>query len=180
MASLAHLLPGFNAFEEPEDDDFGAIPAGDYVAIAIGSGMKPTKNGQGQFLEVVFEVLDGQYKGRKLWARLNLVNANETAVKIARGEWGQICRAVGLANPADSSEVHNKPLIINVEVVPGQKREQNEIKKYHALNGAPGQAPAPAQQPVYQQAPVQQQPVYQQQPVAQAAAPAGGTKAPWQ
>lgn len=205
MASLAHLLPGFNAFEEPEDDDFGVIPAADYVVIAIGSGMKPTKNGQGQFLEVVFEVLDGQYKGRKLWSRLNLVNANEQAVKIARREWAQLCRAVGIPNPQDSSEVHNKPLIVTVKVVAGQKREQNEIDKYHPLNGAPGQAPAPAQQPVYQQAPVQQQPVYQQQPqaqgfaappagqpvhqaqpvyqqqpVAQAAAPAGATKAPWQ
>lgn len=192
MASLAHMLPGFNAFEEPKDDDFGVIPAGDYVAVAIGSGMKPTKNGQGQYLEVIFEVIDGQYKGRKLWSRLNLVNANETAVKIARGEWAQICRAVGLANPADSSEVHNKPLTISVEVVPGQKREQNEIKKYHALNGAPGQAPAPVAQPAYHQAaqqpPVQQQqqPVYQQQPVQQPVqqqpvyqAPAAGGTPPW-
>lgn len=181
MASLAHMLPGFNAYEET-DDDFGAIPKGDYVVVVVGSGMKPTKAGTGQYLEVVMEVIDGQYKGRSLWGRLNLVNPSETATKIARKEWAQICRAVGIASPADSSEVHNKPMIASVKVVPGTTKEQNEIEKYSALTGVPGQQ-APAQPAQVYQAPAQPAPVYQQpaqQPVYQAPAQAAPAKAPWQ
>ena len=37
---------------------------------------QPTKNGGGSYLQLTFQVLDGPYKGRLLWARLNLTNSN--------------------------------------------------------------------------------------------------------
>lgn len=140
MASLA----GFNA-DEHQDEDFGVIPADRYVAVATASAMKPTKDGQGQYLEFTFEVIDGPYKGRKVWSRMNLINKNQTAVSIANRELANLCRAIGIIKPNDSSELHNKPIFVNVEVVPGQKREQNEIKSFESINAqAPAAAPAPA------------------------------------
>lgn len=149
MANLA----GFDASQVPEQQEFSALPEGQYVVIATASEMKPTKSGNGQFLQFTFEVLDGQQKGRKLWARLNLVNPNQTAVDIAQRELGAICRAVGVIKPSDSAELHNKPMLITVAVeIDDRKRESNIIKKYEAVGPgasvaaptASGGAPAPA------------------------------------
>ena len=56
-----------------------------------------------------------EFKGRNLWARLNLDNPNEIAVKIARAELSALCRAVGVLEPKDSVELHNLPLVISVK-----------------------------------------------------------------
>lgn len=148
MANLA----GFDASQVPEQQEFTALPEGQYVVIATASEMKPTKNGQGQFLQFTFEVVDGPMKGRKLWARLNLVNANATAVDIAKRELGAICRAVNIIKPSDSAELHNKPMLVTVAVeIDDRKRENNTIKKYEPVGGgvaaggfSPASAPAPA------------------------------------
>lgn len=161
MASLA----GFDASQVPEQEDFEAIPPADYVAIATASEMKPTKNGKGQYLQVTFEVLDGAFKGRKLWARMNLVNENTKAQDIAQRELGALCRAVGVLKPNDSAELHNKPLTLTVDTELNDKgKEQNVVKKYTALNGQ-----APVVNTAFASAPA----------TAPAAAPAAAAKAPW-
>jgi hypothetical protein len=78
-------LDGFNAHEVEPTASFEAIPAGKYLAAITDSEMKPTKNGSGSYLQLTFTILEGEYKGRVVWARLNLVNPNQTAVKIAQG-----------------------------------------------------------------------------------------------
>ena len=148
---MANLI-GFDASQVPEQESFSALPSGQYVAIATASEEKVTKAGTGKYLQIVFEVMDGPCKGRKLWARLNLWNPNQTAKDIAQRELGAICRAVGVIRPNDSSELHSKPLLITVDVeLDDRQRENNVIKKYEALNGgAPAAAPAvgvPAQAP---------------------------------
>ena len=142
MANLA----GFDASQVPEQQEFSALPEGQYVVIATASEMKPTKSGTGQFLQFTFEVLDGPQKGRKLWARLNLVNPSQTAVDIAQRELGAICRAVNVIKPSDSAELHNKPMLITVAVeIDDRKRESNIIKKYEPVSaGAAATAAAPA------------------------------------
>lgn len=166
-------LNGFDASQVPEQMEFTALPEGQYVVIATASEMKPTKNGQGQFLQFTFEVLDGPQKGRKVWARLNLVNGNQTAVDIAQRELGAICRAVGIIKPNDSAELHNRPLLITVAVeVDDRKREGNVIKKYEAVN-AGGAAP------VGNAAPAGAAPWGAPQQAVQPAAAAAPAAAPW-
>lgn len=139
-------LTGFDASQVPEKQEFSALPEGQYVVIATASEMKPTKNGNGQYLQFSFEVLDGPQKGRKLWARMNLVNQNQTAVDIAQRELGALCRAVGVIKPNDSAELHNKPLLATVGVeVDDRKRESNVIKKYEPIGGTVGMQQAQAQ-----------------------------------
>ncbi len=132
---MANLM-GFDATQVPDQQEFTALPEGQYVAIATASEMKPTKSGTGEYLQITFEVLDGPQKGRKLWARLNLKNPNQTAVDIAQRELGAICKAVGVLRPRDSTELHNKPLLLTVGVeVDDRKRENNTIKKYAPVSG---------------------------------------------
>jgi hypothetical protein len=138
-------LNGFDAATVDPATDFEAIPAGKYLAVITESEMKPTKKGDGQYLELTFQILDGPHKNRNLWARLNLDNRSEQAVQIARGELSAICRAVGVLAPKDSVELHNLPLSITVKC---KKREDtgdltNEIKGYsrkESISGTPQQA----------------------------------------
>ena len=122
----------FDANTVEPSTGFDPIPAGKYPAVIVESNMKPTKNGNGQYLELTFEIIDGDFKGRKVWARLNLENQNSTAVQIARSELSAICRAVGVMQPQDSIELHNLPLIITVRCKKNPETDEitNEIKGY--------------------------------------------------
>jgi hypothetical protein len=139
-------LQGFNANDVEPATDFEAIPAGKYLAVITESEVKPNKSGTGSYLQLTFQVIEGEYKNRFLWARLNLDNPNATAVKIARAELSAICRAVGVMAPSDSVELHDLPLVISVKC---KKRADtgeitNEIKGYakkEAAAGRPTQAP---------------------------------------
>lgn len=134
-------LNGFNANNVDPAVDFEAIPANKYLAIITASEMKDTRAGTGQFLELTFQIVDGEYKGRLLWARLNLDNPSEVAVKIAQAELSGICRAVGVMQPRDSAELHNLPLVITVKVVKRQDNGElgNKIRGYAKKEAASGQ-----------------------------------------
>ena len=138
-------LNGFNATEVEPTTSFEPLPAGKYLAAITESEMKPTKSGSGSYLQLTFMILEGEYKNRILWARLNLHNPNATAVKIARSELSAICHAVGVMQPRDSVDLHNLPLVITVKL---KKRDDtgeltNEIKGYARKDaaGANGQQP---------------------------------------
>ncbi len=138
-------LQGFDANQVEPTTDFEPIPAGKYVAVITDSEMKPTKAGTGHYLQLTFQIIEGPYKNRFLWARLNLDNPNATAVQIARAELSAICRAVGVMAPKDSTELHDLPLVIHVRC---KKRNDtgditNEIKGYskrESTTGRPQQA----------------------------------------
>ena len=134
-------LGNFNAHEVDPTTEFDPVPAGKYLALIAESEIKPTKNNNGSYLQLTFEVLEGEYKGRKLWARLNLDNPNETAVKIARAELSSICRAVNVMQPGDSVELHNLPLVITVKCKkrPDTDEIDNVIAKYESKQAAAGQ-----------------------------------------
>nr|DAG83136.1 MAG TPA: Protein of unknown function (DUF669) [Caudoviricetes sp.] len=107
--------------------------------------MKDTRSGNGRYLRLEFEIVDGEYKGRKVWTRLNLENSNPEAVKYARADLAAICRAVGVLHPADSVELHNLPLQITVKCRRNQDDEMtNEVKSFAPV---PAAAPAPAATP---------------------------------
>lgn len=141
-------LNGFNANAVEPNADFDPIPAGKYVAVITGSEMKPTKAGNGSFLELTFQVVEGEFKGRLLWARLNLDNPNPLTVKIARGELSALCRAVGIMEPKDSCELHNLPLVISVRQKTDADGEvRNEIRGYLKRETANGAKPSQAANP---------------------------------
>jgi hypothetical protein len=125
-------LRGFDANNVEPSGDFDPIPAGKYLAVITESEMKPTKAGTGHYLQLTFQIIEGPFQNRLLWARLNLDNPNDTTRKIAQGELSAICRAVGVLAPNDSVELHNLPLVIHVRC---KKRNDtgeivNEVKGY--------------------------------------------------
>ena len=67
-------LSGFNAADVEPNEGFTPLPAGEYQAIISESEMKPTKDGQGKYLQLKLQILNGQHQNRTLFDRLNLVN----------------------------------------------------------------------------------------------------------
>ena len=59
---------------------FEAIPAGKYIAVITASDMKDTRSGNGRYLQLEFEITEGEYAGRKVWTRLNVEHPNTEAV----------------------------------------------------------------------------------------------------
>lgn len=127
-------LSGFNANEVDPNEGFDAVPAGEYPAIIIASELKATKAGTGNFLLLELQILRGKYQNRKLWDRLNLKNPNATAVQIGKGTLSAICRAVGVMEPKDSAELHNKPLLVKVAVKQFDGEDRNEVKGYKPMS----------------------------------------------
>ena len=145
----------FNAEEIEPSSSFDPIPAGWYKAIISNSEMKPTRDGYGEYLSLTLQIIEGQYENRLVFARLNLKNANDKAVDIARKDLAAICRAVGVMSPQSSEELHDKPLMIKVKVraASGDYEASNDIGGYKAVEGA-NLTPAPkTQTPVTPSAP---------------------------
>ena len=138
-------LGNFDANQVEPAVAFDPIPAGKYLAAIVNSEMKATKSGTGNYLELTFQVLEGEFKGRQLWVRLNLDNPKPQAVKFARAELSAICRAVGVMSPGDSTDLHNLPMIITVRCKkrPDTDEISNEVRGYakrEAASGKPQQA----------------------------------------
>ena len=133
----------FNANEVEPSVGFEAIPAGKYQAVIVDSDMKPNKAGTGEYLQLEFEVIEGEFKGRKLWTRLNLHNPNPDAVRMAQADLSAICHAVNVIHPGDSVELHNLPLTITVKCRKTPDGDiVNDIKGYAPKETAVAATPA--------------------------------------
>jgi hypothetical protein len=135
----------FDANNVEPSESFGVLPEGKYLCMAVASEIKPTKSGTGEYLEITFEVLDGQGKGRKVWERLNIRNANKKAEEISQRQLSALCRAVGVLNLQDSDQLHNLPVVLDIEI---EQREgyspQNRVKGYNASGSSAPVASSPA------------------------------------
>jgi hypothetical protein len=138
----------FNAAEvAPDAGRADPIPAGWYIAAMEKSELKPTKDGTGSLLACTFGVLDGQYKGRKVFFNFNLRNANPQAQEIAYKQFSAVCHAIGHLMVGDTAELHNRPLKIRVKVRPAdaQYEAANDITAFKNVNEPTGDAPTAPQ-----------------------------------
>ncbi|QIG68932.1 DUF669 domain-containing NTP-binding protein [Rhizobium phage RHph_Y55] len=171
----------FNASTVKPNVALEAIPSGLYPVIITNTQEKPTKNGQGSYIEVEMTVQGGEFANRKIFDRLNIRNNNQTAVDIAYATLSAICHVTGVLNMTDTVQLHGRPFQAVVSKIPRDDRPDqmtNEVKGYKDVNGNDpgfsGTVANPSAQPGWAQpAAQQQQPVqHQQPPQTQPAAPA--------
>ena len=74
----------FNASEVEPSQEFQPLPEGKYEAVISDSDVKSTRNGSGRYVQLEFEVVSGEHKGRKVWGRYNIENPSADAVRIGR------------------------------------------------------------------------------------------------
>ena len=135
------LLPSVFVPEETEDMEFKPLKAGWYPAELVKSELKSTKDKKGKYLSFQFKVTEDangeSSEGRFVFTNLNIVNSNETAVKIAHSDLKAICEAVGHKGELeDTVDLHNIPLMIKVSYKPETPDwpAKNEIKGYKAYD----------------------------------------------
>jgi hypothetical protein len=132
----------------PISNDFEPIPTGNYLMELAQSEVKPTKpkpgRNPGERLACTFVIVeDGPYKNRKIFSGFNLVNDNEEAVKISRGQLSALVRACGKIGVGDSEELHGIPFIGHVKLKPasGQYDDSNEVNGFKPADGTAPQQP---------------------------------------
>ena len=103
---MARFDTSFDATSVEPTTAHELLPAGKYRAQIVESEMRVTKNGMGQFLWLMLDILEGEHKGRKIFDQLNLVNPNPTTVEIAQRTLSAICHATGKMHVSDSEELH--------------------------------------------------------------------------
>ncbi len=142
---MANLGNTFDATTVDPLKPHDVLPPGRYAVQIVDSEMRVTKDGMGQYLWLELDVLEGEYAGRKLFDRLNLINNNPTAVEIAQRTLSSICHAVGRMQVADSQELHLVPMVADVKVKPPQNGygESNTLR-YLPLEQQPDTRPATA------------------------------------
>ena len=91
---MSGMLNGFDWNGETSQPSEGMtpLPVGVYYFTVAEANEKITKAGTGQYLELQFECLDDEHKGRKVYATFNLVNKNSQAVQIAQKEFVRSAR----------------------------------------------------------------------------------------
>jgi hypothetical protein len=142
---MAQFNETFDATNIEPREALDVLPAAKYSVAITESEWKRTKNDNGTMLTLTLTVIDGQYKGRKVWDRLNLDNPNPAAVEIAQKTLAAICHATGVMKVSDSTQLHDIPLLADVKVKDGPNGPNNEVKGYAKLDGtvaAPTKAPA--------------------------------------
>lgn len=142
---MARFDTSFDATSVEPTTVYELLPAGKYRAQIVESEIRPTRNGMGQYLWLMIDILDGEHKGRKIFDQLNLVNPNPTTVEIAQRTLSAICHATGKMHVSDSEELHLIPMTIQVKIKPPKNGygESNAIAYLPAERGGAARAAKP-------------------------------------
>lgn len=138
------LLPNVFVPEEAESMEFTVLPAGWYPAEIVKSELKDTKLKDGKYIALKFRItedveIDGEEvksEGRFVFTNLNIINKNETAVRIAQSDLKAICEAIGFEGELeDTVDLHDQDMMIKLSVKPETSEwpAKNEIKGYKAV-----------------------------------------------
>jgi hypothetical protein len=131
-------LTNYNQDEFEPLGSFEPMPVGDYVVVIESSEKKKATTGDNNYyLQFVYNVIDGDFKGRKVFDRLNVENESDQAQTIAKRALTSICIAVGAHHPRNTEELHDKPFMVNLGIRPakGEYGPSNVVKGYKMANG---------------------------------------------
>ena len=159
---------------EKRENNYELLPAGWYTAQVTESEIVRLNSGNGSALKLTIEVLQDGYRGRKVWARLNVQHSNPKAEQIAQQQLRELCDSIGVVRMQDTVELHNKPFSVKLKIRKddtGNYEDQNEVTGFKPAGGSPAHGQAMAAGMAQRSAP----------PAAAAAAPAaaGGSTPPW-
>jgi len=144
----------FSKEDVDEQQGFELLPAAKYIAVITDSEWKETKDGNGHYLALTFEIIGPEFAGRKVFENFNLDNVNDQASKIAARQFRDLCDAIDARKFCDEmyeassmeelqgfldsmpEAIFNQPVEINVGVQKSkdpQYSDNNKIKAYAAV-----------------------------------------------
>lgn len=115
----------------------GPLPKGDYVlALAKSDRVTSKANSANEYVQAEFEVMEGPFARRRVWANFNLWNQSEKAREIAFMDFNALCHACGRLRPEATEELHGIPFRASIGVEKDDP-SRNRIIGYKPLNAAP-------------------------------------------
>lgn len=159
---MAFLGESFTADDMPQSDrSYDLIPDGWYTATITKAELGMTKAGNGQKIDMRYDITGPSHEGRVVFGNLNIRNPSQKAEEIGRQQLGEIMRAIGLAKVEDTDQLIGGTLQIKVGLSKPQDgyEQRNEVKGFKAVGGSAAPA-APTAAPAATSAP-------------------GGAKPPW-
>jgi hypothetical protein len=125
----------FNTTEnEVVSFDYSPLPPGRYRAEVTETEVRENKKGTGDYLYLVFSVLDEEFRGKKIFCNLTLNHPNEKAQKIGRGQLSALCQACGKSGMVeDSASLWHIPVVLSVGVETGTDGvDRNTVKGFYS------------------------------------------------
>lgn len=131
MPSLNFDATGYT----PQERSYGVIPPGKYPSVINATDIKATRAGDGQYLEIELQIIDGQYAGRRIWERLNINNPNKKAEDIARERLAGLCQALGIETLTDSDQLLDGTVLMGLEL-DRKEPDRNRVSGFWVMDGA--------------------------------------------
>lgn len=122
------------------------LPPSTYQLIVAKSDVRVTRAGDGEFIELEMQVIDGPHQGRRLWERFNVSNQNKRAEDYGRSMLRQLCVAVGVNNMTNTEQLHDIPFMARIEI-DRKEPTRNKIVGYESAGAPAAKAPAAPARP---------------------------------
>lgn len=143
---MAQLGTKFDATTvDTTQGDYSTLPLGTYRLEVSASDVTATKSGTGTILKLTYDVLEPEeYKGRRIFANINIQNPNPTAQEIGQRELGSLCRAIDISSIENSDELHFIGFTAKVGLEKKQEgyEQRNKITRFYFPDE--GNVPTPA------------------------------------
>ena len=136
MATFNFNPSKFENLASSSSGDFQPIPAGNYLLDVSFSQLKQSRAGA-QMLAVTFDVADGDYSRRKIFQNFVIGSSNETARNIALGQLSELCKAAGLAEMKQDTDLIGARILGHVVIRKSkdpQYGDSNQVVNFAAAN----------------------------------------------
>lgn len=167
----------FDASKIKPAEPLEPVPGDMYTVVMSDGSVVPTNDGTGKRLKFELTIMDGPFKGRKIWDGLNIENTSAKAQEIAQQQLSAICHAVNVINLTDVQQLYGKPFAAKIGLDPRRQDANDPEKWYDPRNTFKGAKPVEggSSAPVSSGAPT---PAWLNKPGA-AASGAAPAAAPW-
>jgi len=143
---MADLTQYYNASNvQEQDDDFTPIPAGWYQAKAERVELKPTRAGNGRYLEIMWRISGPSHGNRTVFDRITISNPSPKATEIGQATLKALHVRAGISNLTNTDQLVGVNMEIKVRIRQDEGYEpSNEVKSYRAPKvGGPPPVSAP-------------------------------------
>lgn len=119
----------FDASTVEPNVGLSVLPAGTYEVAIETCEQRANKDGEGEHLAVMLNVVSGKHEGRKVFQNLNLWNESSKAKDFAQGTLSAICHATGIMQLEDTDALIGIPMSADIRVT-----EQKVFGKSNVVN----------------------------------------------
>jgi len=131
-------LDNFDFIEDEGDKEYSPVPDGWYDAHITSAELRTTKNGNGRYIALRYDITGDDYAGRVIWGNVTINNPNPKAEHIGRVQLSRIAKAIGMTQlPNDEQELVGSDIKIKtgIRAATEQYAATNDVKDWKPVSG---------------------------------------------